>query len=684
MSLVECASTALHPGCTLSTLGRAALMLGALALAPAACGSGAKGGGSIACEDVTDCPLELVCDTDQGVCVDPDGTDPYNCDPPLPGCACETNAPPITCLTGEIHPDLVATCRQGRSICIDNVYQACEVVPNEYCSQVGVSSGDFEPDDENSDQVELGPEGELVLDPEVKDISFGFLWIANTGENTVSKIDIDTGREVARYASVRGSGALGIPGVPTPGGYDGDAGNCGNCPSRTAVDFKGDAFVANRAFGEQGTVTKFANSSEECVDHNGNGIIDTSFDVDADGMINVQDPGEFLGEADECILWTVPVGGGNGVPRGLAIDAGGPDGEAGNVWVGLYNEQRVVQLSGDTGAPITNGGSPVSVSVGGLHPYGCAVDGGGVLWVTGLQDGDETFLAKVNTFSATLMELYAIPDDDDGCTMGYGIAIDTDQRIWLGGWQCRDVKAFDQVSETWYRRDFDDVSNTRGVAPDTAGNVWVAFTDGQVGRLKVADIIAMGQNAPVTVFDVPEVVGPLMGPVSSTIGVGIDRNGACWAVSRNDDAPVGIATRIDASDNLESFPVGRNPYTYSDFTGFGLGTVVRPDGYWRGIIEGCATTDAVSEWTELMWYENEPPGTHVRMRVRVADTIAGIDAAVWYGPWDVPPVDLAAAGVPPARYMQVEVQLSTEDPDVTPSFIGFTVSFTCPGIAPVP
>jgi hypothetical protein len=660
-------------------------MVGAIALSLlVACGSKSKG--NIECETNAQCPTELTCDTDQGKCVDPGSGNTFECQPALPGCACKSGDPEVVCLIPGQDPGLVGSCRQGRSLCVDNVYAACELVPNVYCSNVGVSSGDFDITDDNSDNVSLGPEGEIVLVPDVKEVDFGFLWIANTGENTVSKVDIETGREVARYASVRGSGSLGIPGVPSPGAFDGDQQNCGNCPSRTAIDFEGDAFVANRAFDQQGTVTKFANDPVRCVDRNGNGVIDTSTDLDGDGIINVSDAGEFLGESDECIIWTVPVGNNNGVPRGLAIDAGGPDGEAGNVWVGLFSESRVVQISGDTGAPITRGGSNVSVDLtagsNSMSPYGAAVDGGGYLWVTGIQDGDTTYLAKVNTFSGELVQLYGIPDDDDQCSKSYGISIDTSQRIWLGGWNCQDVKAFDQFTETWIRRDLDSLGNTRGVAVDTAGYVWVALTDGGVARIKIDDIVNMGNAAPAEQIALPE-LAMANGPVDNTIGVGIDRNGNCWAVSRNDDAELGTAHRIDPAGNVEPFPVGHRPYTYSDFTGFGLSTVVRPNGYWRGVLEGCATTDAITEWETLEWFEREPPGTRVRMRVRVANTVAELATAGWFGPWDDSPVDLAAAGVPDAKVMQVEVQLSTDDPAVSPAFLGFNVGFSCPGVPPV-
>ncbi len=672
------------------SLGCAVLFVGLWALPACDCGGSAGGGATIPCAVEQDCPPPLTCDESKGVCALAGDGGSFTCQPPLPGCPCAAGDPAIQgCITASTDPSIAASCEGGLSVCTAGVYGACVAQPDFNCESVGVASGDFDLTPENSDQLTTGPEGELILDPDVQQVAFGFLWVANTGENTVSKIDIETGREVARYASVRNSNALGVPTVPI-GGVNGDQnqGNCANCPSRTAIDFNGDAFVANRAFGDQATVTKFGNESAACVDHDGNGVIDTSVDVDADGIIDVNDPGEFLAEADECIIWTVPVGNNNGVARALAIDAGGPDGENGNVWVGLFNERRLIQISGETGAPIIGaGGQPVSVALSdgaeSMQPYGAIADGGGNIWATGLfGDNDTVYIAKVNGVGATLTALYAVPDDADGCSEGYGITMDIDQNLWIGGYTCKDAKRFDPQTLEWVRVDRNAESETRGIATDIDGNVWVAYTDGRVGRYKIADVVAMGSAAPGTMFDLPALPG---GDVNSTIGVGIDRNGACWAVSRNDGDAVGTATRIKPDGTMQSFPVGKSPYTYSDFTGFGLLTVVRPTGFWRGNIKGCAAPDAKSDWKTLNWGEIEPAGTSVTMRLRVADTVAGLPAAPWFGPFDVSPIDLDAVGVPDAIYMQVEAALSTSDAAAeSPIFTGFNVTFDCPGAEPVP
>src|SRR5262249_38800100 len=139
------------------------------------------------------------------------------------------------------------------------------------------------------------PDGHLVLQGEVADLSFA--WIANSGEGTVSKIDTRTGREVARYPSARHYNHQTCLRTAT---------NQGDCPSRTAVDGNGDVWVANRAFGGIGSVSKIANLG--CPDRNGDGVITTSRDLNNDGVIDPRSD-EFAGDNDECVLFTVDAGG---------------------------------------------------------------------------------------------------------------------------------------------------------------------------------------------------------------------------------------------------------------------------------------------------------------------------------------------------------------------------------------
>ncbi|MCA9692404.1 MAG: hypothetical protein KC636_22585, partial [Myxococcales bacterium] len=99
-------------------------------------------------------------------------------------------------------------------------------------------------------------------------LDFSYIWVANSAEGTVSKINtlnmIEEGRYVVRPDS---------------------AGN----PSRTSVNLRGDVAVANRF----GGVAKIAARVEDCVDLNANNTIDTST-----GKFDVRPWG-----AEECLLW---------------------------------------------------------------------------------------------------------------------------------------------------------------------------------------------------------------------------------------------------------------------------------------------------------------------------------------------------------------------------------------------
>ena len=180
--------------------------------------------------------------------------------------------------------------------------------------------------------------------------SFNYIYSSNTddwGRGTVSKLDAKTVKEVARYPSVtcysnKGGGKMGCDGANGCCARDDDArfqarqgGQkeparqavqlSANYPSRTAVDFNGDVWVANRAFGGQSSVTKIANEVARCVERNGRPAVQTSSDVNGDGIIDTDcnrngQPDdlddvkgapclngkgqEYYGADDECVLFT--------------------------------------------------------------------------------------------------------------------------------------------------------------------------------------------------------------------------------------------------------------------------------------------------------------------------------------------------------------------------------------------
>ena len=90
-----------------------------------------------------------------------------------------------------------------------------------------------------------------------------YIWVPNSNQGSVSKVDTRTGRELGRYrvcpASVYGN------------------------PSRTTIDQVGNCWVGNRS---AGTVVKIGLlENGQWVDRNQSGTVDTSQDLDGDGLI---------------------------------------------------------------------------------------------------------------------------------------------------------------------------------------------------------------------------------------------------------------------------------------------------------------------------------------------------------------------------------------------------------------
>jgi streptogramin lyase len=223
-----------------------------------------------------------------------------------------------------------------------------------------------------------------------------------------------------------------------------------------------------------------------------------------------------------------------------------PDtGLGGHVWIGCMMNQRVYVLDGDTGEVLNPTGA-----VAGVGPYGGAMDGLGNFWMVAM--GCTVMacrLSRMNmeTFETTIFNVPA----------GYGISVDRYGRIWTAG--MGGVNRLDPASGTNTTYNTGMTQFNRGVAVDDEGSVWAAVTHG--------DVIEVDQ-------DTVDLVGTVSGAgPAEIVGVAIDFEGYVWAVSQGGNA----ALKIDPDTyDVESFPIGRGPYTYSDMTGYQLSIVEIP------------------------------------------------------------------------------------------------------------
>ena len=416
-----------------------------------------------------------------------------------------------------------------------------------------------------------------------------FIWIANSAEDTVSRLDTTNGCEVARYYV------------------------CGN-PSRTAVDFQGSGIIACRG---DGGVAKIAVLEDYCVDANGNGTIDTSRDLDGDCEITDDE----MVQGDECILWTVhPDGpssgcsGSAGCARAAGVDADG------HLWIGMWNSKRLWRIRGDTGESMVQ--LPMSV-----RPYGLAIDSDQRIWVA---SRDPSAVALVDPAEGEL-GWWSAPSGH-----AYGLAVDPFGAVWLAGGEAGGVARFDPFSETWLEFPETGLGNTRGVAIkidyDALGSV-------QGARVYVAHhswpqgCSASGEHRYVSVIDAGTLAAlpPVdLGSDLAPVGVAIDSAGQLWAVNQCDSS----ATRVDTTTNqvLGTYPVGLSPYTYSDMTGYALKTITAVKIDFSYVFEGWP--GGATRWQSITADVTVPNFTsYVEVQYRIGLTKEELAGADWYGPF---------------------------------------------------
>ena len=352
-----------------------------------------------------------------------------------------------------------------------------------------------------------------------------FIWIANAGEGTVSKIDTRTLEEVGRY-------------ITRPDGN-------GN-PSRTSVNLAGDVAVANR----HGGLTKIVADPDACTDTNGVPGIQTSTgarDVLAWGM-------------DDCVDWYTEFPTTNQRPVAWAtspFEEGSCEVSSDSVWTVYSSSTGLAPGLGGTGGvgvALVDGDTGViqeeveiaeaDFSGAQLGAYGGAVDPSGDLFFVHM--GAVTTnprLARVTRDDLTV-STWDVP----ASLSPYGITVDHLGRVWVSSTTGVGVGRFDPALETW---DLGPAFSSLGGLAQAGSSMWIATAQGAVS----IDLETLALGATFESFD-------------PTKGIAVDIEGFVWVVGE-------VAYKIDAAtgESVGSYDGLTEPYTYSDMTGTALATV---------------------------------------------------------------------------------------------------------------
>jgi hypothetical protein len=266
----------------------------------------------------------------------------------------------------------------------------------------------------------VGPGGLPGVNP-------GTIWIANSVESTISRVDTETLVETGRFLT-----------RPDANGS----------PSRTSVGLDGDVAVANRS----GGLTKFYGDLADCTDLDGDGVIETS-----------SDSTPLAWDDEECRAWHIPMAYTSQRPVAWTSGTTSADGcsrDEERIWTaGVINNLvvEVVLVDGEAGVILDSVQLPEVVpNFYGL--YGGAVDANNDFWASQLGVGD---LVHVDVDDLSY-ETFPMP------VSGYGITVGPSGYVFTCSTQ---VGRFDPVTQTWATAQ---VGGSGGCMEDDAGFLWMA------------------------------------------------------------------------------------------------------------------------------------------------------------------------------------------------------------------
>jgi hypothetical protein len=253
------------------------------------------------------------------------------------------------------------------------------------------------------------------------DVELAYIWISNSQQNTISKINTETMEEEGRYMAKPANGD----------------------PSRTSVNLNGDVAVANR----NGGVAKFWANTDDC---NGNSTSTGAADI-------------LPWDEEDCRAWDHPMACSSNRPvawtRGEWSEATCSYEDA-KLWT--VCDSQVLLLNGETGE------TEQSIAVaGGAFVYGGAADADGNFW--GLDTGHQQIF-RVDGGDYTVL---TFPTPPSGA---YGITVDKEGRPWV----CSSTVArFNLDTSTWSVSP--DNSGGGGCMTDGETTIWHGSNNAMVG-----------------------------------------------------------------------------------------------------------------------------------------------------------------------------------------------------------
>lgn len=479
--------------------------------------------------------------------------------------------------------------------------------------------------------------------------AFPFMWVALSARGTIARIDTLTGQVKGEYSTTSDSDSA-------------------HNPSRTTVGLDGSVWAGNR---DQSSVIHVGLvEANQCVDRNGNGVIDTSTGY---GNVLAWPGGSFQNSSavsnarDECILHYVNTAGiGGGDARHVSVDA------AGDIWVGNWTgtaagapggkPHRFEKIDHTTGLVV-----PGSAKYSACGGYGGLVDGNGVIWSA--SHGTLFRWDPALPDSATNPRCIAMGAPGNGGVAVYGLAFDSANNVWAttlnGSQRVHKVSA----AGTWLASYFTGLSNSQGLAIDGNDHVWISSSLFG-GTNSIAHLRPDGSFVGHVTTCVTGVQPTCRG--NGSTGVAVDADGKIWTANINSSDATRIdpnagplaadgVTRIGAFDLRTPLP-GASPYNYSDMTGATL-TGAPESGSWTVVYDSNLVG---ATWGTISWTADLNGGA---LGVAAASSTDGTT----FGPAQAV-TDGADLTVADGRYLKVVVLFNRAVDEQSPVLHDITIS----------
>ncbi len=338
-------------------------------------------------------------------------------------------------------------------------------------------------------------------------------FVPNSGEASVSRVDLDNQEEIARYYTAPRE---------DPDPYDWRT-------NRIALDSEGNAWVLNTgADGSnlQGSIVRIQRDTE--------------------GLTTNEDPENPLPFGDDEAVQVFDVGEEGDIPRAIAID------DDGYIWVGFYEGGQLSQYEYDDGELYEVGGPwyPEDLHIG---YYNMEFSPDRTLFIssrdsepdvdpdTGIYSFDGEEFERETEFNP-----YFLLISDDGDIYIYASSY-TGGFIW-------DRQEDEEIDVTF---DDDYTEAHRGMAFDDNGRIWIASTDEHSGGDRVYWLDLDTEETGFITIDTDYGTTP--------IGLGRDAQGNMWVVLRSDGEDEGWIQAFDpeTEEFVGAVEVGNRPYAYA-------------------------------------------------------------------------------------------------------------------------